>query len=85
MSISCRVCGKHPNESGAVLTRVNPKGEVGIFQCYPSCESELTMDEKIQLAITPKEAVVDAVRELDAGGGEYFASVDDLVKDLFDE
>ena len=48
--IQCRLCGKQGHEAG-LLQRVNPLGENGIFECRPSCERSLPLDEALVSAI----------------------------------
>lgn len=52
MSIKCRLCNKHISElRGSYLTRVNPLGEIGIWECRPSCESNHTQEELLLMAL----------------------------------
>lgn len=36
----CHICNKHVNElpPGVYLQRINPKGEIGIFECYKNAD-----------------------------------------------
>lgn len=53
----CRLCGKSANEIEAILVRINPKGEKGIWECRPSCDAYLPPDERVVAAIEwPDEA-----------------------------
>ena len=48
--IQCRLCGRQGHEA-ALLQRVNPKGEIGIWECRPSCDQSLPPDEALVAAI----------------------------------
>lgn len=50
-SVTCRICGKHVTEIRGYLTRVNAKGVPGIWECRPSCDSNLSQDEALLAAI----------------------------------
>lgn len=50
-AIACRLCGKGVLEIGGYLSRVNAKGEVGIWECRPTCLADLSQETKIMLAI----------------------------------
>lgn len=49
--MNCRKCGKTPHECGGYLARMNEKGAKGIWECRPSCDSDLPFDTKLELAI----------------------------------
>jgi hypothetical protein len=39
--VKCRLCNKGANDIGGWLKRVNPLGEIGIWECRPSCDAVL--------------------------------------------
>ncbi len=47
----CRKCNKGANEIGGYLERVNELGVDGIYECRPSCDVNLSYDEKILMSI----------------------------------
>ena len=47
----CRLCGKSAQEIGVYLKRVNPVGEKGIWECYPSCKAKRSFEENLMDAI----------------------------------
>lgn len=47
----CRKCNKGANEIGGYLERVNELGVDGIWECRPSCEVNLSYNEKVLIAI----------------------------------
>jgi len=49
--LDCRKCGKNANETGGYLKRINPLGEIGIWECYPSCDAEVSFETKVLLAL----------------------------------
>ncbi len=49
--MKCRLCSKNPATDGNCLTRVNPLGEIGVWECSPTCEHNLNQDELVLLAI----------------------------------
>jgi hypothetical protein len=50
--IKCRHCGKDASQINGFLNRVN-KGELpSIWECAPSCNSDLPKDVVIEMAIT---------------------------------
>jgi len=52
MSTTCRLCNKRGSElRGSYLTRVNPLGEIGIWECRPSCTSNHTQEELLLMAL----------------------------------
>lgn len=52
MSYKCRLCEKGIGElRGAYLTRVNEKGVPGIWECRPTCESDLPQETLLMMAI----------------------------------
>ena len=51
----CRLCGKSALEIAGYLVRINPVGEVGVWECRPSCTAQLLPDERVLLAITGEE------------------------------
>jgi hypothetical protein len=51
----CRLCGKDTFEIQGWLTRVNPKGEAGIWECRPACDAQLTAAERLLGAIEGEE------------------------------
>ncbi len=49
---SCRLCGRVGSElNGAYLTRVNETGVPAIWECHPRCDSTLTQEELLLMAI----------------------------------
>lgn len=48
----CRKCGKDALQVGGWLQRMNPTGEMGIFECRPSCDAA---------PMTPIERVIGAI------------------------
>ena len=57
MSLNCRLCGKDVNQCKGYLKRVNPKGVEGIWECRPSCTTELAGDEALILALEDEVSV----------------------------
>ena len=51
----CSLCGKDSFETGGWLERVNEKGVMGKWECRPSCEAELSNDNRLLGAITGRE------------------------------
>lgn len=52
MSYKCRLCEKGIGElRGAYLTRVNEKGVPGVWECRPTCESDLPQETLLMMAI----------------------------------
>ena len=49
--MKCRLCGKGVFETGGYLGRVNALGEIGIWECRPTCGADLTQETKLLLAI----------------------------------
>lgn len=49
--VVCRKCGKNALEIGGYLRRVNEKGVPGIWECAPSCDTQLTNEQAIIAAI----------------------------------
>lgn len=50
-TIRCRLCNRDLKECGGWLARVNEKGVPGIFECRPSCQTELPQDRAVLGAI----------------------------------
>lgn len=60
MSCNCRLCGKHISElNGSYLTRVNPLGEIGIWECRPTCDSDLPQDTLLLMALDSDNEVIE--------------------------
>lgn len=56
MAIKCRLCGMEGyNMTSGFLARVNPKGEIGIWECRPMCGADLPNDHAMMLAIEHEE------------------------------
>lgn len=53
--MKCRLCGKGPNEIRGYLKRVNELGVDGIWECRPSCDADLSQEERIVAAIEDDE------------------------------
>lgn len=53
--MKCRLCGKGISEIKGWLTRVNPKGITGVWECRPSCNANLTQKEAFMAAIKDKK------------------------------
>lgn len=51
MSAVCRRCGKDANNIRGWLLRVNETGVAGIWECRPSCDAVLSLDERLIGAI----------------------------------
>lgn len=49
--MKCHLCGKHANEIGGWLERVNEKGVPGIWECRPMCGADLPQAERVMGAI----------------------------------
>jgi hypothetical protein len=47
----CRLCGKTAREIDGYLERVNEKGIPGVWECRPSCDAQLSPDDRIIAAI----------------------------------
>ena len=59
MTCTCRLCGKNALEIGGYLTRVNPTGEAGIWECRPSCEADLPPETKLLMALEGEDKEAD--------------------------
>lgn len=55
MACVCRLCGKGVQEINCFLTRVNEKGVPGIWECRPSCDTQISNEEAVLLAIASTE------------------------------
>lgn len=53
--MKCRLCGKGPNEIRGYLKRMNELGVDGIWECRPSCDADLSQEERIVAAIEDDE------------------------------
>lgn len=53
--MKCRLCGKGPNEIRGYLARVNEFGVPGIWECRPSCNADLSQEERVIAAIEGEE------------------------------
>jgi hypothetical protein len=49
--MKCRLCGKGANEIRGYLQRVNEKGVPSIWECRPSCDADLSAEERVIAAI----------------------------------
>lgn len=49
--LRCRLCGRGANEINGYLHRVNEKGVIGIWECRPSCNTQVSNDEALLMAI----------------------------------
>lgn len=47
----CRLCGKTALEIKGYLHRVNELGVTGIWECRPSCDANLSADDRLIAAI----------------------------------
>ena len=50
----CRKCGANPQKESVCLVRVNELGVDGIWECAPICNSGLSQEDNLLLAIDPK-------------------------------
>jgi len=50
--MKCQKCGKSAQQIKCLLKRVNPKGEVGVWKCYPKCGAKLSLSKRIDLALS---------------------------------
>lgn len=53
--MKCRLCGKGATEIRGYLKRVNEKGVKGIWECRPSCDADLSEDDRVIAAIEDNE------------------------------
>ena len=51
----CRICGANARESGGYLTRVNPKGEKGIWECAPECGVSVSSADALLMALDEED------------------------------
>jgi ribosomal protein L37AE/L43A len=51
----CRLCKRTAVEIQGWLTRINPLGEEGVWECRPTCGATLTQDARLLGAILPPE------------------------------
>lgn len=51
MAMKCRLCGKDATEIRGYLARVNELGVDGVWECRPSCDADLSDEERIIAAI----------------------------------
>jgi len=49
--MTCRICNRGPQECKGYLKRVNEKGQDGIWECRPSCSTELPANERVLAAL----------------------------------
>lgn len=49
--MTCRLCGRTANEIRGYLRRVNETGVTGIWECQPTCDANLSADERVVAAI----------------------------------
>jgi hypothetical protein len=61
----CRKCGKNQHEIKGWLERVNELGVNGIFECRPSCEANLSPDERVVGAIDSEVKIITRERRLE--------------------
>lgn len=47
----CRLCGKDANHIKGYLKLVSPKEQPSVWECRPSCDSQMTDNERVVLAI----------------------------------
>lgn len=50
--MKCRLCGRTVHEIKGFLQRVNEKGVAGIWECRPSCDTNITNEEAVLLAVS---------------------------------
>ena len=55
IGVRCRLCKRDPNEINGCLRRVNEKGVPGIWECRPYCNTNISREDAIMLAITGGE------------------------------
>lgn len=48
----CRLCGKNIMAVNGWLQRVNEKGVPGIWECRPSCDTNITKEDALIQVIT---------------------------------
>lgn len=53
--IKCRLCGRGPNQIRGYLHRVNELGVTGVWECRPSCDADMSAEERIIAAIEGEE------------------------------
>lgn len=49
--MKCRKCEKYAPEIGGYLERVNEKGIPGVWECRPTCDSDLPFETRLLLAV----------------------------------
>jgi hypothetical protein len=59
MSMKCRLCGKGALEIRGYLKRMNEKGVEGIWECRPSCDADLSEEERVIAAIEDDNEEID--------------------------
>lgn len=59
MAMNCRLCGKGATEIRGYLKRMNEKGVEGIWECRPSCDANLSEEERTIAAIEDDGGEVD--------------------------
>lgn len=71
--LRCRLCGRSANESSGYLARVNELGELGVWECRPSCSEAPTraaileaLDPSPSGRAQPEEALREAWARIDA-------------------
>jgi len=57
--MKCRLCGKGALEIQGYLKRMNETGIEGIWECRPSCDAELSADERVVAAIEDDTEEID--------------------------
>jgi len=55
IGVRCRLCKRDANEINGCLHRVNEKGVPGIWECRPYCNTNISREDAIMLAITGGE------------------------------
>lgn len=60
---TCRLCGKSALEINGWLQRVNEKGVTGIWECRPSCDVEMSFEERIMGVIDYTEEMIKEEKE----------------------
>lgn len=59
MVMKCRLCGKGVTEIRGYLKRMNELGVEGIWECRPSCDAELSDEERVVAAIEDGQEEAD--------------------------
>ena len=59
MAIKCRLCGKGATEICGYLKRMNEIGVEGVWECRPSCGTDLSDEDRVIAAIEDDQEEIE--------------------------